>query len=322
MRTIGKAAASAAFAVAIGSAAHAQDNVTIGAASVGGTYYVWAGGLANVLSQAGMDANVEVTGGPLHNIQLVDAGEMQLGLSTAAPAYEGFNGIEWADGEEYDNIRAVLPMYPSFFTWWSLKTSGIESFQDLDGNVVAMGPTGGTPDTYGRVVYKQTGVTPSRMVNAGFSDIVNLLRDGQIDAAFTTAGLPHPAVAENESTDPINLITLPPEISRAFIEEYPYFGTGIVPAGTYEAVTEDQETLTVWNFVITNADMPEDTVYEIVKAVFENQDAMIEAHPASRYVQLENISEITIPLHPGALRYYEEQGVEIPDRLRGDGSGS
>lgn len=316
MKLFGTTAMSVIAVASLGVAAQAQDNVTIGAASVGGTYYVWAGGLANTLSNAGMDANVEVTGGPLHNIQLVDAGDMQLGLSTAAPAYEAFNGIEWAEGETYGNLRAVLPMYPSFFTWWSLQTSGVESYEGLDGQVVAMGPTGGTPDTYGRVVYDHTGTEPSRMINAGFSDIVNLLRDGQVDAAFTTAGLPHPAVAENESTDPINLITLPPEISDSFIEEYPYFGTGIVPAGTYDAVTEDQETLTVWNFVITNESMSEDTVYNIVKTVFDNLPAMVEAHPASQYVQLENIDEITIPLHPGAIRYYEEQGIEIPDRLR------
>ena len=316
MRTLKATVISVFFAASVGGMAQAQDNVTIGAASVGGTYFVWAGGLANVLSQSDMPANVEVTGGPLHNIQLVDAGEMQLGLSTAAPAYEGFNGLEWAGGEKFENIRAVLPMYPSFFTWWSLETSGIESFADLDGDIVAMGPTGGTPDTYGRVVYEHADVHPSRIVNAGFSDIVNLLRDGQIEAALTTAGLPHPAIAETESTNSINLITLPPDIIDSFIETYPYFGRGIVPAGTYDAVTEDQETLTVWNFLITNADMPDETVYNMVKAVFENIPAMVEAHPAARYVQLDNVDEITIPLHPGAIRYFEEQGVDIPDRLR------
>lgn len=295
--------------------AHAQD-ATIGAASVGGTYYVWASGMAKVLSDEGWNANVEVTGGPLHNIQLVHGGELELGLSTAAPAYEGFNGIEWADGQKFDKIRALLPMYPSYFTWWSLKDSGVETYEDIAGHSVAMGPRGGTPDTYGRKVYEATGIHPSRMINAGFSDIVNQLRDGQIDVAFTTAGLPHPAVAETESTHEINLITLPPEYSEQFIEQFPYFGTDIVPAGTYDAVTEDQPTLTVWNFLIGSEEMSEEQAYNIVKAAFENHDTLMETHRSSQHVTLENVDKITIPLHPGAIRYYEEQGVEIPDRLR------
>ncbi len=316
MKVFGAAVVSAVLAVSAGGMAHAQQNITIGAASVGGTFYVWAGGLANVLTRAGIDANVEVTGGPLHNIQLVEAGEMQLGLTTAAPAFEAFHGLAWADGEEFTNIRAVLPMFPSFFTWWSLEGSGIESYEDLHGKVVAMGPVGGTPDTYGRLLYDVTGIAPSRIVNAGFSDIVNLLRDRQIDAAFTTAGLPHPAVAETESTNAIHLITSPTEVSDAFIEVYPYFGKGMVPAGTYAAVTEDQETLTIWNFLITSAEMSDDAVYNIVKAVYDNMPAMLEAHPSSSYMTFDNVGQIAIPMHPGAIRYFEEQGVEIPDRLR------
>lgn len=304
-----------AFAAATASAAQAPDNVTIGAASVGGTYYVWGSGLAKVLRAEDMNANVEVTGGPLHNIQLVNGGELALGLSTAAPAYEGFNGIEWADGQSYRNIRAVFPMYPSYFHWWALADSGIETLHDLDGKVVAMGPKGGTPDAYGRKVLAHAGIEPARMVNAGFSDIVNQLRDGLIDAALNTAGLPHPAVAETESTHEINVITVPPEISGSFIEEFPYFDTGVIPAGTYDAVTEDQPTLTIWNFVITGAELPEDFVYGVVKAAFENRDALIETHQSARNVVFENLDKITIPLHPGAIRYYREQGVEIPGRL-------
>ncbi|PMR77653.1 TAXI family TRAP transporter solute-binding subunit [Billgrantia endophytica] len=315
MKKLVTVTASAILATSLCTTAQASQDVTIGAASVGGTFYVWASGMASVLNKIGMNTNVEVTGGPLHNIQLVHGGELELGLVTAAPAYEGLLGIEWADGQKYDNIRAVLPMYPSYFTWWSVKDSDIKTFEDLEGKVVAMGPAGGTPDAYGRKVYDHTGIQPSQIVNAGFSDIVNQLRDGQVDAALTTAGLPHPAVAETESTHGINLITLPKEISQSFIGEYPYFGTDVVPAGTYDAVTEDQPTLTVWNFLITNKEQSDDLVYEMVKAAFEHHDTLMETHRASEHVILENIAEITVPLHPGAIRYYEEQGVDIPDRL-------
>ncbi|MEX0871133.1 MAG: TAXI family TRAP transporter solute-binding subunit, partial [Aquisalimonadaceae bacterium] len=114
MKRLMTTALSAVLATTLYTSAQASENVTIGAASVGGTYYVWASGLANALSKAGMNTNVEVTGGPLHNIQLVNAGQLELGLVTAAPAYEGLHGLEWADGTKHEKIRALLPMFPSY----------------------------------------------------------------------------------------------------------------------------------------------------------------------------------------------------------------
>ncbi|MEX0870863.1 MAG: TAXI family TRAP transporter solute-binding subunit, partial [Aquisalimonadaceae bacterium] len=105
------------------------------------------------------------------------------------------------------------------------------------------------------------------------------------------------------------------DLSESFIKEYPYFGVDVVPAGTYESVKEDQPTLTVWNFLIGSADMSDEAAYNIVKAAFENHDTLMEAHRASRHVTLENISKIAIPLHPGAVKYYREQGIDLPDRL-------
>lgn len=300
-------------------AAGAQDrpeNVTIGAASVGGTYYVWATGLSSVLTN-GMDlnANVEVTGGPLHNIQLVDSGQLTLGLSTAAPAYEAFNGLEWADGQSFQNIRAILPMYPSYFHWWGPTSAGVTSLQDMNGKVVALGPKGGTPDAYGRRILEFMEVEPSRIVNVGFSDVTGQLRDGLVDSALNAAGIPHPSVLESESTGPIDIVGVPADEAAPFIEKYPYFATAVIPAGTYSTLEEDLETVTLWNFLIANKDLSEDFVYDVVKTVFDNRQAMIETHRSSENILLENIDKITIPLHPGALRYYREQGVEVPDRL-------
>jgi len=292
------------------------DNVTIGAASVGGTYYVWATGLSSVLS-SGMDvnSNVEVTGGPLHNIQLVNSGDMTLGLSTGAPAYEGFQGIEWANGQTYNNIRAILPMYPSYFHWWGPTSAGVQSLEDMNGKIVALGPKGGTPDTYGRRVLDFMNVEPQRIVNVGFSDVVGQLRDGLVDSALNTAGLPHPSVLESESTGDIDIVGVPSDQAADFIEQYPYFSTATIPAETYESLDEDLETVTLWNFVIGNKDLSEEFVYNVVKTVFENRQAMIETHRSSENIKLENLNNITIPLHPGALRYYREQGVEVPAQL-------
>lgn len=292
------------------------DNVRIGAASVGGTYYVWATGFAKLVSsKVGIPANVEVTGGPLHNIQLVNAGEMTFGLSTAAPAYEGFTGTEWAKGKKFDKIRAVIPMYPSYFHWWALEKSGIKKIWDLEGKVVAMGPKGGTPDTYGRRLFETLGIKPVRIVNAGFSDIVGQLRDGLIDAGFTTAGIPHPAVMDNESTQPLNIIGVSKEDAEKFIAKYPSFSTDDIPQSTYKSLKADLPTLTVWNFIIASKDTPADFVYKVTKAAFENVNILIETHRSAEDVKLENVVKLSVPLHEGALRYFREKGIQVPDRL-------
>lgn len=307
-----------ALAVSAG-AAQAQDrpeNVTIGAASVGGTYYVFATGLASVLSrELKLNSNVEVTGGPLHNIQLVNSNDMTLGLSTAAPAYEGYNGLEWADGEKFKNIRAIVPMYPSYFHWWGPKSAGVTSLSDMNGKIVALGPIGGTPDTYGRRILNFFDVKPTRIVNVGFSDVTGQLRDGLVDSALNAAGLPHPSVLESESSGPIDIVGIPSDQSGPFIEKYPYFSTTTIPADTYDALDKDLETLSLWNFVIGNKELSDDFVYSVVKAVFDGRDAMIETHRSSEAISFENVDKITIPLHPGAVRYYQEHGVEIPERL-------
>lgn len=317
LKTLTTALAAALVVAGIG-AAQAQDrpsNMTLGAASVGGTYYVWGTGVAQVLTQdMGVNTSVEVTGGPLQNIQLVDAGQMELGLVTAAPAYEGFHGLEWADGTEFKNIRALVPMYPSYFHYWAKAESGISSLRDMEGKVVATGPIGGTPDTYGRRVFDVLGIQPRSIVNAGFSDIANQLRDGMIDAALTAAGLPHPAVMDNQSSHKLNIIGVSHEDVDKFREEYPYFSKGMIPQTVYENMPQDLETMTVWNFIIANKDMSDDVAYEITKTLFENVDDLIAVHRSAEDVKLENVAHFTIPIHPGAARYYQEQGVELPEQ--------
>ena len=189
------------------------------------------------------------------------------------------------------------------------------SLEEMAGKIVALGPKGGTPDTYGRRVLSFFDIQPQRIVNTGFSDVTGQLRDGLVDSALNAAGLPHPSVLESESSGPIDIVGVPSEKADAFIEKYPYFSKDVIPAATYDALEVDLETLTVWNFVIGNKDLSEDFVYDVVKTVFDARDAMIDTHRSSVSMLPENIDKITIPLHPGAVRYYREQGIEVPDRL-------
>jgi hypothetical protein len=290
--------------------------VTIGAAPVGGTYFIWAGGLAKLLNdKLGIPGSVEVTGGPVHNTQLVDAKQLEIGMVTAAPAYEGWEGLGWAKGKRHQNPRVIFPMYTTYFQMYALKKSGIASIHDLNGKAVGVGPVGGTPATYWPLILESAGVKPRRIVNAGSSDLNNQLKDGLLDANGQSVGLPWVLVTEIETTHEINFFGIPKPDADKFISKYPFFSPGVVPAKTYKSNKEDVHTLTVWNFVTVHKDAAEDFVYGMVKAVFDNVTILIAAHKSAVEVKPENIVHSPIPLHPGAVRYYQERGIKLPEKL-------
>jgi TRAP transporter TAXI family solute receptor len=291
--------------------------VTIGAAPVGGTYYVWMGGFAKLLhDKMGIPGNVEVTGGPVHNTQLTQEKRLDFGPVTAGPVWEGYHGEGWAKGKKHQDVRVIFPMYTTYFQMYSQAKTGIKSIQDLNGKSVGVGPVGGTPATYWPKILEMAGVKPSRIVNAGSADLNSQLKDGMLDANGQSVGLPWVTITEIETTHDVNAYGVPEKDAAKFIEKYPYFSKGIIPKGTYKSnKDQDLPTLTVWNFMTVHKDATDDFVYEVVKKTFENLDVLIAAHKSAEEMKPENILHSPIPLHPGAVKYYQEKGIKIPEKL-------
>jgi len=306
------------------SAGHTQDKkgwpikgVTIGAAPIGGVYYIWAGGPAKVLGEKlGVPASVESTGGPVHNVQLVNTKDLHFGMVTAAPAYEGWTGAGWAKGKKYQNIRAIFPMYTTYFQMYVMKKSGIKSIKDFNGKSIGTGPVGGTPATYWPMIIAEAGVKPKRIVNASSSDLDNQMKDGLLDANGQSVGLPWGLVSATETTHEIVVLGVEDDIAASFIKKHPDFAKGIIPKGTYKSLQRDLPTLTVWNFMVTYREMPDDFVYAFTKEIFKNKPLLVSVHKSATEVEPKNILYSPIPLHPGAIKYYEEIGIKIPKELR------
>ncbi len=291
--------------------------VTIGAAPVGGTYFIWGGGFAKLLHEkVGVQANVEVTGGPVHNTQLVDAKNLDFGMVTAAPVYEGWTGEGWAKGKKHQNVRVIFPMYATWFQMYAETKKGIKSLKDLEGKSVGVGPTGGTPATYWPKILEAAGVKAGRIVNAGSADLNSQLKDGMLDANSQSVGLPWVTITEIETTHDIKLIPIDKATADKFIEKYPLFATDSIPKGFYKSNKDaDVPTIIIGNFMTVHKDMPDDFVYEVVKKTFENVDILVAAHASAKEVKASNIVNSPIPLHPGAVKYYREIGIKIPDKL-------
>jgi len=295
-------------------------NVTIASASIGGAVYLYSGGFAKLIyEKMGIPASVEVTGGSVHNVKLVNSNQVTFGASVSPSVYDGWHGTGWAKGTKHQDIRAVFHMNNVFFQIYALKKSGIKNIYDLTGKNMGVGPIGGLPHIFYPEILNELGIKPARFVNASASDLDSQLRDGLIDANSLITGQPWIAVKETEVVFDVNVFGVNKSDSKKlkkFLGKYPFIVDGIIPKGTYKANRDhDIETLTYGSYYFAHKDLPEDFVYEVVKKTFENIDIIIAAHPSAREARPEAIVNCAIPIHPGAVKYYREKGIKLPEAL-------
>nr|WP_298055419.1 TAXI family TRAP transporter solute-binding subunit [uncultured Halomonas sp.] len=314
--------ASSALLVAAASSAQADrsewpDNFTVGTASQGGTYFVYGSGWANFIAdELGVSGGGEVTGGPTQNLALVHTGDMAFGLTTMGPASDAIKGESpLAPGMKMDNVCAMFPMYETPFSITALSSSGIESISDIPaGARIGFGPAASTSDTYFPAILETLGVNFERR-NGGWSDLGGQLQDGLLDVVAFAAGIPIPAVSQLEVQTDVNIIEFSEEELATVLEAFPV-AEFMIPASTYTTLEEDARAVSMWNFAIAGCDLPEDFVYEVTKATMENNERMRSVHRSAETSIPENIVHNTVlPFHPGAARWYEENGYDIADDM-------
>lgn len=310
---------------AMAPAAMAQDregwpsDLTIGTASQGGTLYSYGAGFGALIGEElGLNVSAEITGGPVQNVTLIQNGEHDIGLMTMGPMYEAWIGeSELAPGLEHKDVRALFPMYTSAFHAVALKSEGIKTIKDLEGRSVSVGPAGGTPGTYWPRIFEALGVAPKVSYTSG-ADAADQVKDGLIDGYFFAAGLPVSSFTQLDAEADVDIFAFTPEEQATVLEKFPSVAKFTIPANTYPSQTEDLNSLAMWNFAVVNASMPEDLAYEITKLILGNNDRMLQIHAAARETLIENWENNSfLPFHPGAVRYLEEQGITVPDELRG-----
>ncbi len=311
--------AGSAVALAAGSASAQKpgwpDSMVLGTAAVGGTYFIYGQGWANLVNETiGTRISTQQTQGPNQNLILADRNDIQLGMVTMGVAYEGWTGEgDWTQGKKFTNVRAIFPMYDTPFHIITMASNDIKSFKDLDGKRVGAGPRAGTPGTYFPRFFKEFGMNVTVRNGAG-SDMASQLADGLIDAFGFAAGLPIAAFSELEAQHQVRYITFSEDERKQLMEKYPSLAPSTIPADTYRQLNEDHETVGVFNFAIANKDLPDDLVYEIVKTVMDNNERMKQIHASSVETIPENASKNAfLTWHPGAVRYFEEKGVKLAE---------
>ena len=294
---------------------HWPKSMVLGTAAVGGTYFIYGQGWANLVNEKlGTNISTQQTQGPNQNLILTDRNDVQLGMITMGVGHEGWTGEgDWTQGRKHQNVRAIFPMYDTPFHMIVLARSDIKGFKDLNGKRVGVGPRAGTPGTFYPRFFKDLGLNVT-VRNGSGSDMASQLADGLIDAFAFAAGLPIAAFSELEAQHQVRYVTFTEDERKLLLGKYPSLAPSMVPAGTYRQLKEDHPTVGVYNFAIAHKDLPDDLVYAIVKTIMENPERMKQIHASAVETVPQNADKNTfMTWHPGAVRYYREKGIALPE---------
>ncbi len=310
---------SAAVAVSLSSGlAQAQERVFFGIATggTGGTYYPLGGMLAQVISNnselAGkkLSATAETGNASVANASLLGRGSIESAFVAADVLDAAYNGKNQFKGKAIKSLRALGALYPE--TVQLVAQPGLNSFSDLKGRSISSGsPGSGQWQLLGDLLSAH-GMTRGDIKEdySSFSQSAEKVKDGNLDASLITAGSPTASIVELSNGHKISIIPLTGAPIKKLQKTQPYYASTVLPAGTYKGLDKDIETLAVRAIWATHAGLSDDIAYAVTKALYENTDTMAKVHVKGKEINLETaLQSVSIPLHPGAERYYREKGI-------------
>ena len=311
-------AAALAAGVAFSPAAFAEEFITIGTGGVTGVYYPTGGAICRLVNKGrkehGVRCSVESTGGSVYNINTIREGELEFGVAQSDWQYHAYHGTsKFEEKGPFEDLRAVFSVHPEPFTVVARADAGIKNFQDLKGKRVNIGNPGSGQRGTMEVVMDALGWTADDFALATelkAAEQSAALCDNQIDAMVYTVGHPSGSIQEATTACDSVLVTVDGPAIEKLIADNSYYRSAVIPGGMYRGNDEDTNTFGVGATFVTSAKVSEDTVYTLVKAVFDNFDAFKKLHPAFANLKPEEMATagLSAPLHDGAAKYYKEKG--------------
>jgi TRAP transporter TAXI family solute receptor len=294
--------------------------ITIGTGGVTGVYYPAGGAICRLVNagrkEHGIRCSVESTGGSVYNVNTMRQGELDFGVVQSDVQYNALEGIgeEFEGQGPFEGLRAVFALHPEPFTVVARADSGVETFDDLKGKRVNVSnPGSGSRATFD-VLMGAKGWTLDDFALASelkSAEQSQALADNKVDAIAFIVGHPNGSIQEATTTTDARLVPVSGAEVDALVEENPYFSKAVIPGGMYAGNPDDTETFGVGATFVTTADVPEEVVYQLVKAVFENFAEFQKLHPAFASLDKEEMTStgLSAPLHPGAEKYFKEAGL-------------
>ena len=292
---------------------YAADNLVLATGGTAGTYYPFGGAMAKIWNSKIKDMNVtaQTSGASAENVRLVNKKEVELALVQSDTLDFAFNATE-AFKEPLKAMNAVAVLYPEIIQVVVGAASPIKSIADLKGKKVGVGAPGSGTEANFRQLLDAYGMKKED-VNAqflSFSESAEAYKDKHIDAFIVTAGIPNAGIMDVATQNEIRILSIPADVAAKLTQKYPFLAAVKVPANTYKGQTTEVATVAVNAVLICGSSLSEAMVYNLTKALFENQADLASAHAKGKELSLQYaVKGVSIPYHPGAVKYYKEKGL-------------
>ncbi|WLR50349.1 TAXI family TRAP transporter solute-binding subunit [Bacillus tianshenii] len=302
-----------------------KEFVNVATASTGGTYYPIGTGMANLwskkLGEEGIKASAQTSAGSVENIDLLRNEEAQFAILQGLIGAQAWTGKGSFEGKKYEGLRSVSMLWPNvehFVVQNDVVNTG--TIEDIEGLNFSTGPQASGTEKSTKVIMEGIGLSfdDINQDHLGYSDAASALKDGRIEGASTPAGVPVTAVTDlYASGADVTVLDITDEQLKSINKQFNTWYRYEIPAETYTGQTEVINTIAQPNFLGTSSEMSKDLVYKLTKTLFENlEEEMYPVHNSAKNIKLESaLKGLPAPLHPGAYKYYKEEGLEIPENL-------
>ena len=285
--------------------------LTLKTAGRGSSFMPYGQGVAHFLAARNIIIEVKDSTGSNENLTAADESATTLGTAFLGSAYDAVHGIGWAAGHQHRNVRALFPMYETSFQVAAKRMSAVSSLADLDGKKVGVGPAKGPAEVFFRAAAEIAKIKPV-IVTGDPAELARQVLAGEIDALWQGAVVPIPPLLEIAAKSDAIVFGLSDTEVAAMLQKFPQLSPATIPSGTYKGQTSDIKSVSSWNFVVANKDLPDDVAYAITKAILSATDPKSEIYPSAAGTVARNAAmNRVMPFHPGAARYYAEAGIKL-----------
>lgn len=286
--------------------------INVATGGTAGTYFPLGGAMADIWNKGieGANATAQSTGASVANVNMMKEGKVEVIFVQNDVAFYASTGTELFK-EKYEDIRGMITMYPETIQIITLEDKGINTVADLKGKKIAVGAAGSGTEANARQILEASDITYEDIDEQylSFAEAASNLKDGNIDAAFITAGHPTAAVQDIGAQNKIKLVAVDDSMADKLIAKYPFYTKITVPANTYTNVPE-VKTVAVQAMLAVSSKMDENTVYAMVKALYDGQDKLKAAHTKGGNIKPETgLDGMSVTLHPGAEKFFKEKGI-------------
>lgn len=292
----------------------AKSYLSIATGGTSGTYYPIGGAIASAVTKGSeIQATAETGNASVANINLVAKGDIEVAFVQNDIAFWAYTG-KLMFKSPMSNVRAVASLYPEHVQMILAGDSNIKTLADLKGKRVGVGAPGSGVEGDVQAIFQvaKLGYKDMKVDFLDFGATTNRFKDNQIDAGFVVSGYPTASVMDLSMTKNITLMDFSEEFLKELAAVHPYFVPSMIPGGTYKGIDKDIKTPAVMAILVTHEKMSEDVIYNFTKAMFDNIDSIHASHAKGKEINLQTaLDGLTVPLHPGAAKYFKEKGMAV-----------